>query len=355
MFRRIDNQDIIHFFSQIVHKGPRQRYGNACLTGDTADDATVKHDRTALPVGLTHFFDDGVGLSGDGFFAELARLRRMPAQFYTKTAFAVPVADNIARELMAGAQKDIRRAPALAQHHIGLFPGAGKGHGNPVEVQAFARAVINDHHAMLAQMPQQIILANPRFTQNNTAAQPAFQHGIAFHVVQSGRKEIKAGLHRANDFVPHADKTVQHGQIKKNAPIGVTEKKYGGRAMGILKIFAQGRGRLLGLTHGLADFRARGQPLLPVFGHSRQAEKAGQFQTVEQTPRAAHVPGQLTVRHGLQILPDQGQFQHFLLPQGGGAAAFAPGVAQAETLRQHQIGHPLDQARRNQRALSHIL
>ena len=264
----------------------------------------------------------------------------------------MPVTKDVAGELTAGAQQHVGRAPALGQDEVSLFPGAGKTDGDPVQVEPFARPVTDDQQTVLAQMAQQLVLAQVGITDDIVLLQFFAQDRILFHVIHGGRIEEKAVFDGKNDTMLHAQQLAHHSKIEDHTPVGVAQIQDGPRP----------GGQLIQIPFQLHGLPLRAVELLfqkdPVGNGGLQLQRiGGKEQVSNQAAGIQAGPGrferirQRCLRHAFEGGTHALRAQDLALQDIERMPALPPGITIAQPLGQYDVGHALDEPRRQERVL----
>ena len=201
-------------------------------------------------------------------------------------------------------------------------------------------------------MTQQLILAQLGVTDDIVLFQLLAQDRILLHIVHGGRIEEETILDGKNDTMLHAQQLAHHGQIEDHAAIGIAQVQDGPRPGGqFIHVSFQLCGLLLRpveLPFQESPVRDGGLQLQGVGGKEEMTEQAagiqtgtGCFERVRQRCR----------RHAFKGGTHALRAQDLALQDIERMPALLPGVSIAQPLGQHDVGHALDEPRRQKRML----
>ena len=105
---------------------------------------------------------------------------------------------------MGGAEQHLGIALAFGDNDVTLFPGPGKSDIDAAKIELLAGAVRNDHQAVLAQNPKQVVFRASLIMQEKRPFRSRAQSGIFLKIPQSGHVKIEAFLKGHDHLVPLA-------------------------------------------------------------------------------------------------------------------------------------------------------
>ena len=201
-------------------------------------------------------------------------------------------------------------------------------------------------------MAQQLVLAQMGVTNDIVLLQLLTQDRILFHVIQGGRIEEETVLDGKNDTMLHAQQLAHHRQIEDHPAVGITQIQDGPRPGGqFIQVAFQLRSLLL---RAVELFFQK----YPVGDGGLQLQRiGGKEQMTDQAAGIQPGPGRLErIRqrgywHAFKGGTHALRAQDLALQDIERMAALPPGIAIAQPLGQDDVGHALDETRRQKRML----